>query len=194
MKFNSPFLIHFRPRSRAAPGALSGPAETGAARCPTLSYPCCSQGGYGCEDLDPTPLWRSTVVAPAAAPACAGRAAPRTLVNLRSRLKFLVLLDDSEDCGKAVYYASRRAVRLGARVSLLRVIDPPRTEPPSVLQPNRIPANSWAALRTSRPRRPYLTAPEAQSAYATCRSGDHDLHSCRGDVVQAIAGRAEPNS
>jgi nucleotide-binding universal stress UspA family protein len=46
------------------------------------------------------------------------------------RPKFLVLVDDSEDCGKAVYYASRRAVRLGAKVSLLRVIDPPQTETP----------------------------------------------------------------
>ena len=40
------------------------------------------------------------------------------------RPKFLVLIDETDDCGKAVYYASRRAVRLGAKVSLLRVIDP----------------------------------------------------------------------
>jgi nucleotide-binding universal stress UspA family protein len=46
------------------------------------------------------------------------------------RPKFLVLVDDSEDCGKAVYYASRRAVRVGAEVSLLRVINPPQTETP----------------------------------------------------------------
>lgn len=44
------------------------------------------------------------------------------------RPKFLVLIDETDDCGKAVYYASRRAVRLGARVSLLRVIDPPQSE------------------------------------------------------------------
>jgi nucleotide-binding universal stress UspA family protein len=46
------------------------------------------------------------------------------------RPKFLVLVDESEDCGKAVYYASRRALRLGAKVSLLRVIAPPQTETP----------------------------------------------------------------
>jgi nucleotide-binding universal stress UspA family protein len=38
--------------------------------------------------------------------------------------KFLVLVDDTIDCEKAVYYASRRAARVGARVSLLRVIEP----------------------------------------------------------------------
>jgi nucleotide-binding universal stress UspA family protein len=36
--------------------------------------------------------------------------------------KFLVLVDDSEECGKAVYYAGRRAARVGAEVLLLRVI------------------------------------------------------------------------
>jgi nucleotide-binding universal stress UspA family protein len=46
------------------------------------------------------------------------------------RPKYLVLVDDTDDCGKAVYYASRRAIRIGARVSLLRVIDPPQTETP----------------------------------------------------------------
>jgi nucleotide-binding universal stress UspA family protein len=38
------------------------------------------------------------------------------------RPKFLVLVDDSEECGKAVYYASRRAARVDAEVLLLRVI------------------------------------------------------------------------
>jgi nucleotide-binding universal stress UspA family protein len=38
--------------------------------------------------------------------------------------KFLVLVDDRDDCGKAVYYASRRAARVGAKVILLRIIDP----------------------------------------------------------------------
>jgi nucleotide-binding universal stress UspA family protein len=37
--------------------------------------------------------------------------------------KLLVLVDDTEDCGKAVYYASRRAARIGAKVVLLRVIE-----------------------------------------------------------------------
>jgi nucleotide-binding universal stress UspA family protein len=38
--------------------------------------------------------------------------------------KFLVLIDDTDDCSKAVYYASRRAARVGAKVILLRIIDP----------------------------------------------------------------------
>jgi nucleotide-binding universal stress UspA family protein len=46
------------------------------------------------------------------------------------RPKFLVLIDETDDCGKAVYYASRRAARVGARVSLLRVIEPPQGEIP----------------------------------------------------------------
>jgi nucleotide-binding universal stress UspA family protein len=44
--------------------------------------------------------------------------------------KFLVLIDETDDCGKAVYYASRRAVRLGAKVSFLRIIAPPQSETP----------------------------------------------------------------
>jgi nucleotide-binding universal stress UspA family protein len=46
------------------------------------------------------------------------------------RPKFLVLIDETDDCGKAVYFASRRAMRLGAKVLLLRVIDPPQSETP----------------------------------------------------------------
>jgi nucleotide-binding universal stress UspA family protein len=36
----------------------------------------------------------------------------------------LNLVDDTLDCGKAVHYASRRAARVGAKVVLLRVIEP----------------------------------------------------------------------
>ena len=42
--------------------------------------------------------------------------------------KLLVLVDDTEDCGKAVYYASRRAARIGAKLVLLRVIAPSHGE------------------------------------------------------------------
>jgi nucleotide-binding universal stress UspA family protein len=38
--------------------------------------------------------------------------------------KLLVLVDDALDCGKAVYYAARRAARIGAKLVLLRVIEP----------------------------------------------------------------------
>jgi nucleotide-binding universal stress UspA family protein len=40
------------------------------------------------------------------------------------RPKFLVLVDNSDDCGKVVYFASRRAARVGAKVVLLRVVEP----------------------------------------------------------------------
>jgi nucleotide-binding universal stress UspA family protein len=38
--------------------------------------------------------------------------------------KFLVLVDETLACEKAVYYASRRAGRVGAKVVLLRVLEP----------------------------------------------------------------------
>jgi nucleotide-binding universal stress UspA family protein len=42
--------------------------------------------------------------------------------------KLLVLVDDTKECAKGVYYATRRAVRIGAKVVLLRVIEPPDGE------------------------------------------------------------------
>ncbi len=44
------------------------------------------------------------------------------------RPKFLVLVEDTDDCRKAVHYASRRAARVGANVVLLRVIEEPPGE------------------------------------------------------------------
>ena len=38
--------------------------------------------------------------------------------------KLLVIVDEAPDCEKAVYYAARRAARIGATVVLLRVIAP----------------------------------------------------------------------
>jgi nucleotide-binding universal stress UspA family protein len=37
--------------------------------------------------------------------------------------KFLVVIDDSPECDRAVYFASRRALRTGASVIMLRVIE-----------------------------------------------------------------------
>jgi nucleotide-binding universal stress UspA family protein len=37
--------------------------------------------------------------------------------------RFLVVIDDSPECDRAVYFASRRALRIGAGVVMLRVID-----------------------------------------------------------------------
>ena len=37
--------------------------------------------------------------------------------------KFLVVIDETPECDRAVYYASRRAARIGAGVMMLRVID-----------------------------------------------------------------------
>ncbi len=37
--------------------------------------------------------------------------------------KYLIVVDDSQECDRAIYYASRRAARTGASVVLLRVIE-----------------------------------------------------------------------
>ena len=37
--------------------------------------------------------------------------------------KFLVVVDETEECDRAIYFASKRAVRIGAAVVLLRVIE-----------------------------------------------------------------------
>src|SRR5215813_9000241 len=37
--------------------------------------------------------------------------------------KFLVVIDDSPECDRAVYFASRRALRIGSTVIMLRVIE-----------------------------------------------------------------------
>src|SRR3977135_3851873 len=66
-----------------------------------------------------------------------GHSSKRTILMPRKRgeiyeaghnPKLLVLVDEMEDCGKAVYYASRRATRIGGKILLLRVIEPPLGE------------------------------------------------------------------
>jgi nucleotide-binding universal stress UspA family protein len=37
--------------------------------------------------------------------------------------KFLVVIDDSPECDRALYFASRRALRIGAGVVMLRVVE-----------------------------------------------------------------------
>jgi len=37
--------------------------------------------------------------------------------------KFLVVIDDTAECDRALYFASRRALRIGASVVMLRVIE-----------------------------------------------------------------------
>jgi len=39
------------------------------------------------------------------------------------KAKFLVVVDDTEECDRAVYFASRRAVRTGVKVLMLHVIE-----------------------------------------------------------------------
>src|ERR1700720_2876836 len=39
------------------------------------------------------------------------------------KAKFLVIIDDTSECDRAVYYASRRAARVGVSVVMLRVIE-----------------------------------------------------------------------
>ncbi len=40
------------------------------------------------------------------------------------RPKFLVVIDDSPECDRAVYFAARRALRIKADLAMLRVIEP----------------------------------------------------------------------
>jgi nucleotide-binding universal stress UspA family protein len=44
------------------------------------------------------------------------------------RPKFLAVVDDSEECAKAVRFAARRCARLGASIVLLGVVTPPADE------------------------------------------------------------------
>ena len=37
--------------------------------------------------------------------------------------KFMVVIDDSPECDRALYFASRRALRIGATVLMLRVVE-----------------------------------------------------------------------
>jgi nucleotide-binding universal stress UspA family protein len=39
------------------------------------------------------------------------------------RPKYLIVIDDTSECDRAVYYASRRSARIGAGVVMLRVIE-----------------------------------------------------------------------
>lgn len=51
-------------------------------------------------------------------------AAPRRSYEAGHRPKFLVVVDDTEECGRAVYFAARRAGRVGATLALLSVVTP----------------------------------------------------------------------
>ncbi|WP_406855611.1 MULTISPECIES: universal stress protein [unclassified Alsobacter] len=49
---------------------------------------------------------------------------PRRSYEAGHRPKFLVVVDDSEECDRALYFAARRAGRVGASLALLAVISP----------------------------------------------------------------------
>ncbi len=72
------------------------------------------------------------------------------------RLKFMVLVDETPECDRAVHFAVRRAARLGARVVMLAVAEPPETmEWLGVGDAMRAEAEAetMRAWRRSRPRR-----------------------------------------
>ncbi len=48
---------------------------------------------------------------------------PATKLRDGSQPKFLVIIDDTPECDRAVYYASRWAIRVGGGVVMLRVIE-----------------------------------------------------------------------
>ncbi|PSC04814.1 universal stress protein UspA [Alsobacter soli] len=50
---------------------------------------------------------------------------PRRSYEAGHRPKFLVIVDETEECDRAVYFAARRAGRVGAELALLAVISPP---------------------------------------------------------------------
>lgn len=50
--------------------------------------------------------------------------APRRSFEEGHRRKFLVVVDDTEECDRAVYYAAKRAERTGGAVVLLAVVAP----------------------------------------------------------------------
>jgi nucleotide-binding universal stress UspA family protein len=50
---------------------------------------------------------------------------PRRSYEAGHRPKFLVVVDETPECDRAVYFAARRAGRIGAGLSLLAVISPP---------------------------------------------------------------------
>jgi nucleotide-binding universal stress UspA family protein len=72
--------------------------------------------------MPPTPISADVASARRAKPVAERRL--RRSYESGHRPKFLVVVDEASDCDKAVYYAARRAVRIGAKVILLRVIEP----------------------------------------------------------------------
>lgn len=50
--------------------------------------------------------------------------APRRSYESGHKPKYLVVVDDSAEWDRAVYYASRRAIRVGGGIVMLRVVDP----------------------------------------------------------------------
>jgi nucleotide-binding universal stress UspA family protein len=50
---------------------------------------------------------------------------PRRSYEAGHRPKFLAIVDETDECDRAVYFAARRAGRIGAGLALLTVIAPP---------------------------------------------------------------------
>ena len=73
---------------------------------------------------------RGTIAATATVRFRAEAAAPGSTMSRKRRsyeaghkAKFLVVVDDTPECDRALYFASRRAARVGVSVIMLRVID-----------------------------------------------------------------------
>ena len=54
---------------------------------------------------------------------------PRRSYEAGHRPKFLVVIDGTEECGRAVHFAARRALRVGAGLVMLAVTEPPQDAP-----------------------------------------------------------------
>src|SRR5262249_60274684 len=60
---------------------------------------------------------------PSAAPGEGPMIRKRRSYEVGHKAKFLVIIDDTPECDRAVYYASRRAARVGVSVVMLRVVE-----------------------------------------------------------------------
>ena len=92
--------------------------------------------------------------------------------------KFLVLVDDTLDCDKAVYYASRRAARVGAKLALLRIIDSP------------YPAVAWLGVAEVMHTEARREAQQLLDTYVSCAESVAGISPetiiCEGEPAQEI--------
>jgi nucleotide-binding universal stress UspA family protein len=68
--------------------------------------------------------FRPLVVLPAAVPPLPAMSSKRSSYAAGHKRKYLVVIDDTEECDRAVYWAAKRAHRTKSAIVMLRVIEP----------------------------------------------------------------------